>query len=88
MAAVAARHGITPRYLHRLFERAGLTCSQFVLQERLARARRMLRDPCFAHLGVSTIAYEVGFADLSYFNRTFRRRYGMTPREARRQART
>jgi AraC-like DNA-binding protein len=29
----------------------------------------------------------VGFGDLSYFNRTFRRRYGMTPTEARRRTR-
>jgi AraC-like DNA-binding protein len=30
---------------------------------------------------------EVGFGDLSYFNRSFRRRFGMTPSDARQHAR-
>jgi AraC-like DNA-binding protein len=32
---------------------------------------------------ISTIAFELGFNDLSYFNRTFRRRYSATPSEIR-----
>jgi len=32
---------------------------------------------------VSAIAYQVGFGDLSYFNRCFRQRYGVTSRRAR-----
>ena len=28
---------------------------------------------------ISTIAFETGFGDLSYFNLAFRRRYGLTP---------
>jgi AraC-like DNA-binding protein len=70
---------VTPRYLHRLFEREGLTYTQFVLRHRLNRAYRMLRDRRLAMLTVSAIAYQAGFGDLSYFNRTFRRRYGCTP---------
>jgi AraC-like DNA-binding protein len=35
---------------------------------------------------ISAIAYDVGFRDLSYFNRTFRRRYGTTPTDARQPA--
>jgi AraC-like DNA-binding protein len=43
----------------------------------------MLADPARLGLKVSEIAYSVGFADLSYFNRTFRLRFGMTPSDAR-----
>jgi AraC-like DNA-binding protein len=32
---------------------------------------------------VSSIAFDVGFGDLSYFNRTFKKRFGATPREVR-----
>jgi len=83
VGAAAARHGISPRYVHKLFEDDGRTYSQFVLEARLERARRELRDPRTAARTVSAIAGSVGFGDVSYFNRTFRRRYGMTPTEAR-----
>ena len=32
---------------------------------------------------ISEIAYDSGFGDLSYFNRRFRRLYGLTPRDVR-----
>jgi AraC-like DNA-binding protein len=80
---LAVRHQITPRYLHRLFEREGLTYSQFVLRKRLDRAHGLLCNPQWAHQTISTIAYEVGFGDLSYFNRTFHRQYRETPTDVR-----
>lgn len=83
MATVAARHGVTPRYVHKLFEDEGVTYTQFVMQHRLDRALRMLRDPRYAGRRISDIAYDVGFGDLSYFNRAFRRRYSATPSEIR-----
>jgi len=44
VAAVAARHRVTPRYVHKLFEDEGTTFTQFILRRRLDRAYRMLRD--------------------------------------------
>jgi len=83
VTALAARHGVTPRYVHKLFEDEGVTYTQFVVQRRLDRALPMLRDPRFSARRISDIAYDVGFGDLSYFNRVFRRRYGATPSEIR-----
>jgi AraC-like DNA-binding protein len=83
VAAVAARHGVTPRYVHKLFGDAGVTYTQFVLQHRLGWALRMLRDPRCSGRRISDIAYDAGFSDLSYFNRAFRRRYEATPSEIR-----
>lgn len=76
---VAARHGVTPRYVQMLFEAKGTTFSRFVLSRRLAHARQRLTDPAYAGRTVTDIALEAGFSDLSYFNRTFRRRYGAAP---------
>lgn len=87
IAAVALRQRITPRYIHMLFESEGTTFSQYVLAKRLARAHRMLLDPCHANLSIGTIAYASGFGDLSHFNHAFRRRYHATPSETRRQRR-
>lgn len=83
VTAVALRERVTPRYVHMLFEAEGTTFSEFVLGQRLTRAHRMLSDSRFAALTISTIAFAVGFGDLSYFNRTFRRRFGTTPSELR-----
>jgi AraC-like DNA-binding protein len=81
--AVATRHRLTVRYMHKLFESDGITYSEFVLRERLARAYCLLTNPLHSGRAISTIAFELGFNDLSYFNRTFRRRYSATPSEIR-----
>jgi AraC-like DNA-binding protein len=86
VAAVAQRQRVTPRYLHKLFEGEELTFSTFVLSQRLSRAHRMLRDPRFSDRSISSVAFDVGFGDLSYFNRTFRRRYDATPSDIRHSA--
>ena len=81
--AVAARLGLTPRYVHRLLEETGQSFSEHVLDWRLRLAQRLLAGPHRAGEKISDIAYRCGFSDLSYFNRTFRRRFGQTPTEAR-----
>jgi AraC-like DNA-binding protein len=83
VAAVAARHRVTPRYVHKLFESDGTTFTRFVLAKRLDYAYRLLRNPRHSARSISAIAYDIGFGDLSYFNRTFRRRYGATPSDIR-----
>jgi AraC-like DNA-binding protein len=86
VAAVAARQHVTPRYVHMLFETEGVTFSEYLVAQRLVRAHRMLSDPRFAGQQIGAIALNVGFNDLSYFNRTFRRRYGATPSDVREAA--
>jgi AraC-like DNA-binding protein len=81
--AICARHGITPRYMRMLFAGEQTTFSDFVTERRLALSLRKLRDPARAGYTISAIAYECGFGDLSYFNRIFRRHFGMTPSDAR-----
>jgi AraC-like DNA-binding protein len=83
VASVAARQGVTPRYLQKLFESEGTSFSQFVLDQRLAKAHRILMNPLYAHRPIGNVAYDVGFNDLSHFNRAFRRRYGSTPSDVR-----
>ena len=80
---LALHLGATPRYVQRLFEADGSTFSEFLLGQRLSRAHRMLCEPSFNQQAVSAIAYDVGFGDLSYFNRCFRRQFGLTPSDVR-----
>ena len=83
---VAERHGVSPRYVQMLFAAEGITFSEFVLGQRLAHARNMLTGQAFASRSISSIAFEVGFADLSHFNKAFRRRFGATPTDVRQAA--
>jgi AraC-like DNA-binding protein len=87
-AALARRQRISPRYIHKLFESEGTTLSRYVLGLRLARVHRLLVDPRRSDRMISTLAFEAGFGDLSYFNREFRRRYGATPSDVRAMAGT
>ncbi len=43
----------------------------------------MLTSEHFRTERISDIAYRVGFSDISYFNRSFRARFGCTPKAAR-----
>lgn len=83
VGAVATRHRVTPRYVQLLFEAEGTTFSEYVSDQRLARAHRMLSDPRYVDWTVIAIALEAGFGDVSYFNRRFRRRYGESPTQFR-----
>jgi AraC-like DNA-binding protein len=81
--AVALRQGVTSRYIRKLFELENTTFSKFVLSHRLMHAHRMLSDSLLTAMNISAIALEVGFSDLSYFDRTFRRQFHATPSEVR-----
>ncbi len=76
---IAQRLGVTPRYVHSLLEQTGRSFTHHVLEHRLERATALLRDPGRQSCRIADIAGEVGFNDLSHFNRAFRRRYGVTP---------
>src|SRR6267154_2747873 len=60
---VAARHRVAPRYVQRLFEQAGTTFTEFVLEQRLTGAHRLLTDSRCADQTVTAIALQVGFGD-------------------------
>ncbi len=81
--SVATHFGISTRYVHKLLEEQGETFGQIILAKRLERCASELRQG--AHLTISEVAFRCGFNDMSYFSRAFRRRFGVTPRDYRRQ---
>lgn len=54
----------------------GVTPHQYLVRTRLRRAARLLAD---RDRGITDVAHDVGFADLSNFVRTFRRAAGVSP---------
>jgi AraC-like DNA-binding protein len=80
---IADLHRMTPRYVQQLFHAAGTTFSEFMRDERLAQAHRMLGSLRFADQRIAEIVFACGFNDISYFNRAFRARYGASPSDIR-----
>jgi AraC-like DNA-binding protein len=78
---VALAAGLSPFHLLRVFRQSiGVTPHQYLMRQRLMHALRLLRD---TGRPVTDVAYDTGWADLSNFNRAFRREFGCSPRALR-----
>jgi AraC-like DNA-binding protein len=87
-ALVAARIGISTRYLHQLFSARGPSFGRWLLARRLDRCRADLADPALSDWTIGEIGWRNGLTDPSYLARAFRRAYGVSPGEHRRTAGT
>ena len=82
---IARQAGMSAFHFLRLFAAGlGVTPHQYLLRARLRRAARRLSEDDAA---VTDIAYDVGFADLSNFTRTFTRAAGVSPLKFRQASR-
>ncbi|WP_439497504.1 helix-turn-helix transcriptional regulator [Bosea sp. (in: a-proteobacteria)] len=80
---IAGLYGVTARSIQKLFESEARTFSEYVLERRLERAWYKLIASDTPKLSISSVAFETGFGDLSYFNRSFRKRFGQSPSQVR-----
>lgn len=80
---VAQHHQISERYLRALFAEEHIRFTDYVMDQRLRRAYQCLTDPKLSHTTISAIALNCGFDDLSWFNRSFKRKYQFTPSDVR-----
>ncbi|HEY5951273.1 MAG TPA: AraC family transcriptional regulator [Kofleriaceae bacterium] len=84
LETIAARAELSTFHFLRIFAAVtGVTPHQYVMRARLRRAARLLAERA---LTITEIAYDVGFADLSNFVRTFHRAAGVSPRAFRQAA--
>ena len=78
---IGAIFGYHPFYVSRMLkERKGMTLRQYIIAYRLKCAKRMLE---LSDKSAAEIAEECGFTDASYFAKTFKATFGMTPKEYR-----
>jgi AraC-like DNA-binding protein len=76
---IAVAHGISVRYLNKLFEDDELPLSEWIWSRRLERARTAIERSRMTGQSISQIAYDWGFKDPAHFSRAFKIRYGMRP---------
>ncbi|MCE7915872.1 MAG: AraC family transcriptional regulator [Nitrosomonas sp. PRO4] len=80
---VALRQGISPQYIRALFHSEETTFADYVSGLRLEQTYRFLRNPLHIDRSISTLALDMGFNNISWFNRIFKQRFGLTPMEVR-----
>ncbi|MBR5176980.1 MAG: helix-turn-helix domain-containing protein [Bacteroidales bacterium] len=81
LADLAGMVGMSPSAFSRFFKlRTGRTLSDYLIDIKLGNAARMLVDTT---RNIAEIGYECGFNNLSNFNRIFKAKRGVTPREFR-----
>jgi AraC-like DNA-binding protein len=78
---VAAKAGISLRYLQKLFTQHGSFCSELIYSFRLQHAAHLLHRRALlgTSQSLSEVAYACGFSDYSHFARKFRQRFGHSP---------
>lgn len=80
---IGAIFGYHPFYVSRILkEKKGITLRQYIIGYRLKAAKRMLE---LGTKSAAEIAEECGFTDASYFTKTFKSAFGITPKEYRNQ---
>lgn len=82
--SLAQHFGISVRYLHFLFKDEKYSVSHWILERRLERCRSELVRAGIRK-NITDIAFQWGFNDSAHFCRTFKKRYGFSPREYRLQ---
>lgn len=85
---IALALGCSRATLYRVLAAHGESVSAAIWQSRLERARRVLTSADGIGRPIAEVAASSGFRDGPSFTRMFRRRYGLTPGEAREAARS
>jgi AraC-like DNA-binding protein len=80
---IATALGCSRASLYRAFARHDRSVAAEIWSARIERARRMLGSSEGVGMLIADIAFHCGFREIPTFTRMFRRRYGMSPREAR-----
>ena len=78
---IGAIFGYHPFYVSKVLkDRKGTTLRQYIIAYRLKLAKKLLDESAKS---VNEVAEECGFNDPSYFTKTFKNAFGMTPKEYR-----
>ncbi|WP_210183108.1 helix-turn-helix domain-containing protein [Bradyrhizobium valentinum] len=80
---LAAEFGVSERTFHRIFADRETTFERHVLHLRVELFKDLLRRASLADVPIARLAHQCGFADAAHATRTFKDRFGATPRDFR-----
>ena len=81
VTGIARAHGLSVRSLQKLFALTGQTVTETIRHRRLEAIRKELERPGSRTRTIAAVARDFGYFDAPHFSRSFRRAYGLTPRE-------
>lgn len=81
--ALATEFGVSERTFHRVFADRDTTFERHLLHLRVERFRDLLRQASLANVSIAALAHQCGFADAAHATRSFKDRFGATPRDFR-----
>jgi AraC family transcriptional regulator len=85
LSTLAALLNMSPHYFCHLFKRVmGLPPHQYVIQQRVERARLLLKR---RDRSIADIALDCGFGNQSHLTKQFKKLYGITPKKYREESR-
>jgi AraC-like DNA-binding protein len=83
--SIAEQLRLSSRYLRMIFASGNEKVSAYILRRRLEECARQMADPHWRGHSITEIAFAWGFNSAPHFTRSFRDRYGVSPRLFRRQ---
>jgi len=81
---IAGQLKLSSRYLRMIFASSNEKVSAYILRRRLEECARQMADPRWRGHSITEIAFAWGFNSAPHFTRSFRERYGVSPRQFRR----
>lgn len=77
LKAISTNIAVSSQYLSTLFKQeVGQSLTEFIAKNRMEQAIYFLKE---STLSISEIATQVGYSDLNYFSKVFKKHYGVTP---------
>lgn len=78
---VATGVGMSTRYINDILSDDDASLMRYVLGRRLEKCRRDLAAPVGTEIQITDVAFRWGFNDLSHFSRSFKEKFGCSPRD-------
>ncbi len=80
---IADTHGISLRYLYKLFHNQEIGLHQLIMHKRMEKSKSLLLDAKYTNCSLENISYVVGFTSSAHFSRAFKNFFGASPSDFR-----